>query len=168
MNTRRIRINNTNTATVYVCYDNETHKVTVSTDDSVKDDWSITSLDSTLIQTGRPCFTAVALYKQGIWLRLFMKATGAPELARMLHELQKNPDVLYDMSTIRFTNDKAYIYCNRIIIDPTYVLQKRWLQDTTGLQQYSYFKTGRLTDKPKHGAIKRYIKQYSNNSGIST
>lgn len=168
MNTRRISIMRTNAPPLYVCYDNETHSVTLSIDDSVQDDWSLSPLAYELLQTGRPCFTAVALYKQGVWLRLFMKNTGAPELARYLHELQKHTDVLYDMSTIRFTNDKAYMYCNRIIIDPEYVLQRRWLQDITGLKQYSYFKTGRLADKPERSAIKRYISQYNNCNGVST
>lgn len=166
MNTRRIILARTNKEPLYVCYDNDTHLVSLSAADDVPNDWSMSPLTETLVQTGRPCFSAVALYKQGVWLRLFMRTTGAPELSRILHELKRHPEVLYDMSTIRFTSDNAYMYCNRLIVDPAYVLQTNWLQDVSGLRHYSYFKTGRLSDKPVRGSVKQYVNTYNKNSVV--
>lgn len=161
MYTRQLTINAENTEQ-YVCYDADKNSVIYTKKDEVQPSWCCSYLNNLLLTTGHPVYSAVALLSDYVWLRLFMRAQGASELLRDLTTLQKANDsvdapILKDMSRICFTKDGNYIYCDRIIIKAEYVLNKHWLQDVSNLKQFSYFKAGRLSERPTRKALNVYL-----------
>ena len=163
---RQLIINAEN-AEQYVCYDADKNSVVYTKKDDIQPSWCCTCLNNMLLATGHPVYSTVALLSDYVRVRLFMRAQGASELLRDLTALQKaslsvdNADgeapILKDMSRICFTKDGNYVYCDRIIIKADYVLNKHWLQDVSNLKQFSYFKAGRLSERPTRKALKMYL-----------